>query len=127
IGLNLIQHLKRTGARLRALASERAQRALAGSPLLDGTEVGVADLRDLDAMERAVQGAGVIFNLAGRSGATASNADPVGDADVNVKGQLVLLEACRRSAPQARVVFASSRLVYEPSTLLPICETASTE
>jgi UDP-glucose 4-epimerase len=85
-----------------------------------------ADIRDPVAVERAVQGQAIIFHMAGLSGAVASNARPFVDLDVNCKGLLVLLEACRKHNPHARIVFPSSRLVYGRPQRLPVDETHPT-
>jgi len=81
-----------------------------------------ADIRDEAAIREAVIGQKVIFHLAGRSGAVASNLQPLEDLEVNCKGLLNLLEACRLHNPEARIVFASSRLVYGPPQQLPVTE-----
>ena len=81
-----------------------------------------ADIRDEAAVCEAVIGQKVIFHLAGRSGAVASNLQPLEDLEVNCKGLLNLLEACRLHNPEARIVFASSRLVYGPPQQLPVTE-----
>src|SRR5262249_26213208 len=89
------------------------------------------DLRDAAAMRTAVDGQDIVFNMAGRSGAVQSVVDPAGDLDVNCRGNLVLLESLRSTNRAARLVFASSRLVYgrrrgsrpvgEDAALVPLC------
>jgi UDP-glucose 4-epimerase len=68
-----------------------------------------------------------VFNLAGRSGSISSNSSPFDDLDINARGQLTLLEAVRESAPDAKIVFASSRLVYAPGLQTPVGESAPTK
>jgi nucleoside-diphosphate-sugar epimerase len=48
--------------------------------------------------------------------------DPYTDLDVNVRGNLVLLDALRAEAPRARLVFVSSRLAYGAGGADPIGE-----
>ncbi len=85
-----------------------------------------SDIRDSVAVEKAIEGCDVIFHLAGKSGPTVSNASPLEDLDVNSRGTLTLLEACRRVNASAKIVFPSSRLVYATSAELPVTEAAPT-
>lgn len=73
-----------------------------------------ADVRFAEDVEGAVRRArpDVVFHLAGQVAMTTSLADPRLDHDVNVTGTLNLLEALRRHAPAAHVVFASTNKVY---------------
>jgi UDP-glucose 4-epimerase len=48
--------------------------------------------------------------------------DPLTDLDANVRAQIILLEACRKEAPSARVVFASTRQIYGRPIRLPVDE-----
>jgi len=73
-------------------------------------------------MERAISSASMIINLAGMSGAVASNAKPLDSLDQNCRIQLQFLEACRRAQHKPHVVFTSSRLVYGPAQSLPVHE-----
>jgi nucleoside-diphosphate-sugar epimerase len=82
----------------------------------------VADIRNLDAVQKAVAGQDVIFNLAGASGAAHSNKTPLKDIDVNCRGHLTLLEACRAVNSRVSMVFPSSRLVYGRPQQLPVNE-----
>ena len=85
-----------------------------------------ADLRQASRMAELVQDTDVIFNLAGRSGAVASNESPLDDLGNNCGAHLTLLEACRHHNPRVKIVFPSSRLVYSPEQHLPVPETATT-
>jgi UDP-glucose 4-epimerase len=85
------------------------------------------DLRDAGAMAAVVSGQDVIFNLAGQSGAVRSMEDPYTDLDVNVRGNLVLLEALRVENPGAKLVFVSSRLTYGSGGAEPIAEGRAVE
>lgn len=74
------------------------------------------DLRDGARLPELLDGAAVVFNLAGQRSHSDSMRDPVTDLEHNCRAQLVLLEACRRFAPEATVVFASTRQVYGRTT-----------
>ncbi len=80
--------------------------------ILDQVEFVRGDIRDFDLMKRLVAGNDLIFSLAGQVSYVDSNTDPLLDLEINCKGHLQLLEACRQANPQARLFFASSRFVY---------------
>jgi UDP-glucose 4-epimerase len=82
----------------------------------------VGDMVDPAAVARAIAGADHIFAFAGGSGAVRSLADPIGDLRTGCEAQLVLLEAMRRVAPGASVVFSGSRLEYGIVTTVPVRE-----
>jgi UDP-glucose 4-epimerase len=74
--------------------------------------VRTVDVRDVLAMERLLRGQSIVFNLAGQVSHIDSMQDPFTDLEINCRSQLALLEACRRNAPEAKVVFASTRQIY---------------
>ena len=51
-----------------------------------------------------------------------SNTDPLLDLDINCKGHIQVLEACRQVNTKARLVFASSRFVYGRIEYNPVDE-----
>jgi nucleoside-diphosphate-sugar epimerase len=81
-----------------------------------------SDVRDAAAMERLAAGATMVMHLAGLTSHAASMADPLADLDVNVRGTLSMLEACRKACPAAAFVFASTRQVYGRPDRLPVAE-----
>jgi nucleoside-diphosphate-sugar epimerase len=126
LGSNLLRTLVEAKARVRVLSRSLPSDTSWLGDALKHIEFLQGDLRDDARLREGIEGCDVIFNLAGRSGATASNASPFEDLDVNGRGQLLLLDTCRRFSPDAKVVFASSRLVYKPTTVLPVSENAAT-
>jgi len=80
------------------------------------------DIRNLDLMRRVVPGYDYIFSLAGQVSYVDSNTEPLTDLDINCKGHLQVLEACRRENPRARLLFASSRFVYGRIEYNPVDE-----
>jgi UDP-glucose 4-epimerase len=48
--------------------------------------------------------------------------EPLVDLEANVRAQIVLLEACRKLAPEARIVYASTRQIYGRPNYLPVDE-----
>jgi CDP-paratose 2-epimerase len=75
-------------------------------------EVEVGDVADARVMQRAVAGVDSVFHFAAQVAVTTSLADPVRDADVNVRGTMQLLEAVRRRPRPPAVVFTSTNKVY---------------
>jgi UDP-glucose 4-epimerase len=113
LGVNVTERLRQLGARITIVTRSRAAHAgAAADAAAHGSQVLEGDLRDHRAMQAAVAGQDVIFNLAGQSGAVQSMEDPWTDLDVNCRGNLVLLEALRRVNPAAKLIFVSSRLAY---------------
>jgi len=71
-----------------------------------------ADVRDAGAVESALDGAHVVYHLAGQTAVTTSVEDPRGDFESNALGTLNVLEAARSAARAPVVVYASSNKVY---------------
>jgi UDP-glucose 4-epimerase len=84
-------------------------------------EVVEGDLRDEDAVERAVRGVDFVLHQAALASVPRSIADPVSNNQVNVQGTLNLLVAAQRHRVK-RVVYASSSSVYGDSEELPKVE-----
>lgn len=123
IGINTCLRLLELGAEVTAL-DNFIPHDLAGRIDLvsSGLRIAVADIRDEEKIERVARDQEVIFNLAGKSGAVDSNKTPLNDLDINCRGHLTLLEACRSFNPGVTIVFPSSRLVYGKPGYLPVDE-----
>jgi len=80
------------------------------------------DIRDAAVMRRCLEDAEYVFNLAAQVSYIDSNTDLLGDLDINARGQITLLEACRATGAHQRVVFASSRFVYGRIEYNPVDE-----
>ncbi len=78
----------------------------------DKISVHVADLRDVSALNFLVKDKDIIFNLAAQVSYIDSQTDPLLDLDINCRGHLLLLEACRNFNKGVKVLFAGSRLEY---------------
>ena len=91
--------------------------------LADRVKVNVADVRDEHAMRYLVQGQDYLFNLAGQTSHLDSMTDPYTDLEINCRAQLSILEACRKHAPDVKIVFASTRQIYGRPDRLPVDET----
>ncbi|WP_223921516.1 NAD(P)-dependent oxidoreductase [Geobacter sp. AOG2] len=123
IGLNTCARLLDLGAEVTALDNFVPPRI---TPDFDAIRLrlrlAVADIRDEEKVERVVRDQEVVFNLAGKSGAADSNKTPLNDLDINCRGHLTILEACRTFNPGVTIVFPSSRLVYGKPLYLPVDE-----
>ena len=120
IGSNVAEGLVRRGDRVRVfdnLSTGRREN-------LDGLDVELfeGDLRDADAVRRAVSGVEGVFHQAALRSVPRSVDDPMSTNDVNVGGTLNLLMACRE-AKARRVDYASSSSAYGDDPALPKVET----
>lgn len=125
IGSNLALALARAGAAV-TVVDACYPRHGANPANLDGPDgAGIrrvtADCAD-PAARTALEGAEVVFNLAGQVSHIDSMTDPAFDLDVNTRSQVVLLEALRWVAPEAMVVFTSTRQLFGRPQYLPVDE-----
>jgi nucleoside-diphosphate-sugar epimerase len=126
IGVNLTKALTGRTAHLAVLTPNRSKHAADAAAFeRQGVEVIEGDVRDQALIAKTVAGRHVIFNLSGQSGAVRSMEDPWTDLEVNLRGNLVLLEALRAHNRGAKVVFAGSRLQYGHVDDLPVTEGAA--
>ncbi len=84
--------------------------------------VNIADVRQSSTMQALVRDREVIFNLAGQVSHLDSMRDPHTDLEINCRGQLTILEACRLRNPETKVVFAGTRQIYGRPDRLPVDE-----
>jgi UDP-glucose 4-epimerase len=91
---------------------------------LDGVDVEVveADVRDKDAVARAVDGVDTVVHLAAFGSVVESVADPLENFDVNVRGTLTVLRAAA-AAGVGKVVFASTGGAIMGNAAPPVDET----
>lgn len=88
----------------------------------DRVKVNICDVRDPFAMNYLLQGQDYLFNLAGQTSHLDSMNNPQIDLDINASAQLSILEACRKSNPDIKIVFASTRQLYGKPSYLPVDE-----
>ena len=91
---------------------------LAPFPALSFVE---GDVRDREAVDRAIAGAEVVFHLAASVGNTRSIEHPLLDSEINVLGTLTVLEAARQHGLR-KLVFSSSAGIFGELKTLPIAE-----
>lgn len=117
VGTNLAQHLLQAGASVRILdslarpGSERNIEWLSGR-FAHRFEFQRDDVRDEQAVARAMSGVEHVFHLAAQVAVTTSLLDPRTDFEVNAQGTLNVLEAARRSAHPPSIAYASTNKVY---------------
>jgi UDP-glucose 4-epimerase len=125
IGSNLARRLVELGSKVRVidalLPNFGGNRANIGG-FENALDIHVADLCRTDILAELIPGCDVIFNMAGHVSHLDSMLDPVTDLEANVRAQIVLLQACRRYAPQVRIAFASTRQIYGRPQYLPVDE-----
>jgi UDP-glucose 4-epimerase len=125
IGSNLAIRLAEAGARvaiLDALIPQFGGNRLNIAPVEGRVAVDPSDMRDEEAVEKAVAGQEYIFHLAGQVSHGDSMRDPELDLGVNCVSTINLVESCRRRNPGARLVYTSTRQVYGIPRSLPVTE-----
>jgi UDP-glucose 4-epimerase len=125
IGSNLARQLVALGARVLivdSLIPDYGGNLFNISGIEDRVRVNIADIRQQSTMNDLVRGHDVIFNLAGQVSHIDSMQDPYTDLDINCRGPLCVLEACRRNNASVKVVFAGTRQIYGRADTLPVTE-----
>lgn len=125
IGSGLAHAAAALGARVRLLDAKLDPYGWNEANIRDlrpAPELMAGDVRDPRAVEQALAGADVVFDCAAQVSHTLSVRDPLLDTDINCRGALTVLEALRRVAPKARVVYASTRGVIGRMHSSPVDE-----
>ncbi|MFB3906868.1 MAG: NAD-dependent epimerase/dehydratase family protein [Candidatus Eisenbacteria bacterium] len=125
LGSNLCRALVELGARVTVVDSllpEYGGNLWNVHGIEDRIQVNIADVRDVHSMRYLVRGREVILNLAGQVSHIDSMRDPYTDLEINCRSQLSLLEACRESNRDAKIVYAGTRQQYGRPRYLPVDE-----
>lgn len=109
MGQNLVQELVSLGSDVRVVDLDGSRTRLIHFPT--GCRIYYADTCEKKLIDKEVRAAGIIFNLAGRSGVADSFHYPE-ESLKNCLQHLGILQECRKNNPAAVVVFPSSCLVY---------------
>lgn len=88
----------------------------------DRVRINIADIRDAGAMNELVKGQDVIFHIGNQTSHVDSMTDPLLDVDINCRGNIIFLEACRQFAPEAKIVYAGTRGQYGRLQYVPVDE-----
>ncbi len=91
-------------------------------PIADKVHVNFSDVRDQCSMNYLVREKDYIFHLAGQVNHVESVRNPLQDLDINCRGTLVLLEACRKYNREAKIIYSGTRGEYGRSAILPVSE-----
>lgn len=125
IGSNLAIRLVNEGARVTLLDSmldEYGANLFNIEPVKNSVQINFSDMRDEHSLRYLVRDKDFIFNLAGQVSHMDSMNQPFMDMEVNLRAQLTLLEACRHFAPNAVVIYSSTRQIYGKPNYLPVDE-----
>lgn len=125
IGSHTVERLLELGATVRVLDNFTSGKSanLRGHERL---EVVAGDIRDLPAVEQALDGISHLLHLAAQVSVTASVTDSIGSGQTNVAGFLNVLDSARRRKVQ-RFVYASSSAVYGIAPSSACTETTTPE
>jgi UDP-glucuronate 4-epimerase len=129
IGSHLSEHLLRDGWKVVGVDNfddfydpQTKRRNVAGCLKNKNFQLIEADIRDRDAMDKAVgNSVEIIVHLAARAGVRPSIAQPLLYADVNINGTMVLLEAAKKHKV-SKFIFGSSSSVYGNNKKVPFSE-----
>jgi len=91
----------------------------------DAVELCIGDVRDGEAVRRAVARAGQVFHFAAQVAVTTSLDDPTNDFTVNARGTMNVLEAIRTADYRPPLVFTSTNKVYGGLDDVALVEDAS--
>ncbi len=122
IGSNLVHALLARGEGVRVLDNFATGREVNLEGVTDRIELHRSDLRDLDAVRKAMVGVDYVLHQGALGSVPRSVADPITTDRVNVLGTLHVLVAARE-AKVKRVVAASSSSIYGDTPVLPKVET----
>lgn len=127
IGSNLAHLLVKSGAQVTILDNFLPDHGANGFNLegiRDQVQVHLGDLRAGEALRALLPEQQLIFNLAAQTSHSDSMRDPLLDLDINNRGNLVFLEACRAVNPTARIVYIGTRAYYGAPETPQVLETA---
>ena len=125
IGSNLSQQLVRAGHRV-TIFDNLSRHGTAHNlqwlreTLADNVQFIHGDVRDYEAIARAVRGQEVVYHLAGQVAVTASVIDPRADFEVNALGTFNTLEAARATGNNLIFIYTSTNKVYGGMETEPI-------
>jgi NAD dependent epimerase/dehydratase len=126
IGSHLVETLVKRGARVRAFVRYNSRGEAGFLRQLDPSdlsqvEIVAGDLRDEDALRKAIKGCQTVFHLGALISIPYSYVHPVEVASSNITGTLNVLMACRDLGVE-RLVHTSTSEVYGTARIVPINE-----
>ncbi|HDK42352.1 MAG TPA: NAD-dependent epimerase/dehydratase family protein [Candidatus Pacearchaeota archaeon] len=127
IGSNLAIKLVKSGAKvtlLDAMIMGHGGNLFNIEPIKNDVIVNYSDIRDENSMNYIVRNKEYIFHLAGQNDHVLSLTNPFPDIDINIKGSAVLLEACKKSNKDVKIIYTGTRGEYGSAVQLPVKEDA---
>lgn len=118
IGSHLVVALVRRGERVRVLDNFATGRRANLADVADDVEIVEGDVRDPDAVRRAVAGMDYVLHQAALASVQWSVDDPLTTHAANATGTLQVLDAARRAGVR-RVLYAASAAAYGDDPTLP--------
>src|SRR4051794_41526018 len=127
IGSHLVELLVREGHQVRAFLryngrDDRGQIDRLPDDIGRAIEVHRGDLKDPEAVRKAVEGRAWVFHLGALIAIPYSYQNPLDVVQTNVTGTAHVLDACRASRSLERVVLTSTSEVYGTALYVPIDE-----
>lgn len=125
VGTNLVDRLIRDGRRVRIIDNLSRPGVEKNLEWLCNQhkrkfEFLATDLRDPFALGPALEGVCHVLHLAAQVAVTTSLEDPLRDFNINLRGTFNLLEAVRRQAQPASIIFTSTNKVYGALPDIPL-------
>jgi NAD dependent epimerase/dehydratase len=126
VGSHLVEGLVKSGARVRAFVHYNSRNDWGmledvDKRILREVEVVASDLRDTDAVRKAVKGQQVVFHLGALIGIPYSYVNPRDVVDTNVGGALNVLTAARDFEAE-KIIHTSTSEVYGTAQYVPMDE-----
>ncbi len=121
IGSHIVEALLKSGMKVRVLDNFSTGKRENIAPFAADIQLIEGDIRDADAVSKAVRGVGVVFHEAAVASVPRSVREPQLTHDVNVNGTLGLLLAARDNGV-SRFIYASSSSAYGDTPTLPKVE-----
>jgi len=122
IGSHVVRALVARGDDVRVLDDLSTGRRANLDSVADRVDLRVGDVRDVSAVEAAVEGCDAVSHQAAVVSVPRSVTDPVETVEVNLLGTVRLLEAAAASGTVRRFVLASSAAVYGDAPTGPCAE-----
>jgi len=125
LGSNLTQALVKEGARVTVIDNflpDHGANLFNITGIEDRVRVVKEDIRNSPSLPELVKDNEIIFNLAGQVSHLDSISAPFTDYEINVLGNLKILEACRNLGNSVKIVYAGTRSQYGEVKKLPVDE-----
>jgi UDP-glucose 4-epimerase len=129
IGSSLAIELCKHGARVTlvdAMLPDLGGNVFNIEPVREDVRINYCDIRDEHSINHLVGGMDFVFHFAGQNSHVLSLTNPFPDIDMNIKGTAVVLEACKKFAPNAKLIYSGTRGQYGRGIQLPVAEDAPT-